>query len=172
MRRRRLHMYTTTLGALGDTSGPRIDRIPPTRPPWWRRQFRELKKIFFSPPSKCPIALFGPLGNRTCLPTTRRLAPANCESVCDLQKHPYLEQPFALPTALLYSLLASTECLLLSTDKATIFFRRGSPPPRLFCRGVCRWPCVRRRTHIVYSKTSWLDLFHRRYYRAAESHLR
>ena len=26
-----------------ETSGPRIDRIPPTRPPWWRRQFRELK---------------------------------------------------------------------------------------------------------------------------------
>ena len=131
-----------------------------------------IKKKKISPPSKCLIALFGPLGNGTCLPTTRRLAPANCESVCDLQKHPYLEQPFALPTALLYSLLASTECLLLSTDKATIFFRRGSPPPRLFCRGVCRWPCVRRRTHIVYSKTSWLDLFHRRYYRAAESHLR
>ena len=33
-------MYTTTLGALGETSGPRIDRIPSTRPPWWRRQYR------------------------------------------------------------------------------------------------------------------------------------
>ena len=26
-------MSSTTLGGLGDTSGPRIDRIPPTRPP-------------------------------------------------------------------------------------------------------------------------------------------
>ena len=39
-----------TLGDLGETSGPRIDRIPPTRPPWRRRQYRELKKInFFAP---------------------------------------------------------------------------------------------------------------------------
>ena len=26
-----------TLGELGETSGPRYDRIPPTRPPWWGR---------------------------------------------------------------------------------------------------------------------------------------
>jgi len=49
-----------TLGDLGESSGPRIDRIPPTRPPWWRRQYRELKKLIFSAPSKCPTDLFGP----------------------------------------------------------------------------------------------------------------
>ena len=52
-----------TLGAPRETSGPRIDRIPPTRPPWWRRQYRELKKLIFSAPSKCPIDLFGPVAN-------------------------------------------------------------------------------------------------------------
>ena len=56
-----------TLGGLGETSGPRIDRIPPTRPPWWRRQYRELKKLIFSPPSTCPIHRFGPVANRTVL---------------------------------------------------------------------------------------------------------
>ena len=56
-------MYCTTLDDLGETAGPRIDRIQPARPPWWDRQFRELKKLFFSPPSKCPIDLFGPLAN-------------------------------------------------------------------------------------------------------------
>jgi hypothetical protein len=50
-----------------ETSGPRIDRIPPTRPSWRRRQYRELKKLIFSAPSKCPIDLFGPLANRTTL---------------------------------------------------------------------------------------------------------
>ena len=39
-----------TIGDLGESPGPRIDRIPPTRPPWWRRQYRELKKLFFRPP--------------------------------------------------------------------------------------------------------------------------
>ena len=56
-----------TLGAPRETSGPRIDRFPPTRPPRWRRQFRELKNFFFSAPSTCPIDLFGPLANRTVL---------------------------------------------------------------------------------------------------------
>ena len=60
-------MYCTTLDDLGETAGPRIDRIQPARPPWWDRQFRELKKLIFSPPSKCPIDLFGPLANRTVL---------------------------------------------------------------------------------------------------------
>jgi hypothetical protein len=50
-----------------ETSGPRIDRIPPTHPPWWRRQFRELKKLIFSAPDKCPIDLFGPVANGTIL---------------------------------------------------------------------------------------------------------
>ena len=53
----------STLGALGETSGLRIDRIPPTRPPWWRRHYRELKKLIFSAPSKCPTDLFRPLAN-------------------------------------------------------------------------------------------------------------
>ena len=57
----------STLGNLRETSGSRIDRIPPTRPPWWRRQYRELKELIFSPLSKCPIGLFGPLANRTTL---------------------------------------------------------------------------------------------------------
>ena len=56
-----------TLGDPRETSGPRIDRLPSTRPPWWRRQYRELKKLFFSAPSKCPIVLFGPVSNRTIL---------------------------------------------------------------------------------------------------------
>ena len=50
-----------------ETSGSRTDRIPSTRPSWWDRQYRELKKLFFSPPSKCPIDLFGPVANRTIL---------------------------------------------------------------------------------------------------------
>ena len=57
----------STLGDLGETSGPRIDRIQPARTPWRRRQHRELKKLLFSPPSTCPIDLFGPLANRTIL---------------------------------------------------------------------------------------------------------
>ena len=56
-----------TKSGLRETSGPRIDRIPSTRPPWWRRQYRELNKLFFSPPRKCPIGLFGPLANRLIL---------------------------------------------------------------------------------------------------------
>ena len=56
-----------TIGGLGDTSGPRIDRIPPTRPPWRRRQYRKLKKLLFLAPGKCPIDIFGPLANRTIL---------------------------------------------------------------------------------------------------------
>ena len=56
-----------TLGGLGETSGPRIDRFPPTRPPWWDRQYRELKKLIFSAPRKCPIGLFGPLAHGTIL---------------------------------------------------------------------------------------------------------
>ena len=43
-----------------ETSGPQIDRIPSTRPSWRDRQYRKLKKLFFSPLSKCPIDLFGP----------------------------------------------------------------------------------------------------------------
>ena len=56
-----------TKSGLRETSGPRIDRIPATRPPWRRRQYREVKKLFFSAPSKCPIDLFGPAANRTTL---------------------------------------------------------------------------------------------------------
>ena len=45
-----------TLGALGETSGPRIDRIPSTRPPWWwRRQYRELKNLVFRPQIRVPL---------------------------------------------------------------------------------------------------------------------
>jgi hypothetical protein len=32
---------------------------------WWRRQNRDIKKLIFSAPSKCPIDRFGPLANRT-----------------------------------------------------------------------------------------------------------
>ena len=67
MRRRRLHMSSTDTSGLRGTSGPRIDRFPPTRPSWRDRQFRELKKLLFSPPRKCPIDLFGPVANGTIL---------------------------------------------------------------------------------------------------------
>ena len=63
--------FISTLGGPRETSGPQIDRIPPARPPWWRRQYRELKKIFFSPPSKCTIDLFGPVANGTTLERLR-----------------------------------------------------------------------------------------------------
>ena len=56
-----------TLGDPWETAGPRIDKIPLARPPWWCRQYRELKKLFFLGPSKCPIDLFGPVSNRTVL---------------------------------------------------------------------------------------------------------
>jgi hypothetical protein len=56
-----------TQNGFRETSGPRIDRIPPTRPPWRGRQYRELKKLIFSPPSTCPIDLFGPVANGTVL---------------------------------------------------------------------------------------------------------
>ena len=67
MRCRRLPTSNPTLGDPRETSGPQIDRIPSTRPSWWRRQYRELKKLFFSPPSKCAIDLFGPVANRAIL---------------------------------------------------------------------------------------------------------
>ena len=56
-----------TLNELRETSGPRIDRIPLARPTPLARQYRELKKLFFSAPSMCPIDLFGPLANGTIL---------------------------------------------------------------------------------------------------------
>ena len=52
-----------TLGVFGETSGPRIDRLPPTRPPWRRRPYRDFKKLIFLAPSKCLIDLFGPVSN-------------------------------------------------------------------------------------------------------------
>ena len=52
-----------TLSGLGETSGPRIDRIQPARPAWRDRQYRELAMLIFSPPRKCPIDIFGPLAN-------------------------------------------------------------------------------------------------------------
>ena len=54
---RRLHVYNTDPRRPQGTSGPRIDRIPPARPPWWARQYRELKKLFFSAPSNPLISL-------------------------------------------------------------------------------------------------------------------
>ena len=56
-----------TLCAPRETSGPRIDRIPPARPSWWHRRHRDIKKFLFLGPSKCPIGLFGPVSNRTIL---------------------------------------------------------------------------------------------------------
>ena len=55
----------TTSTDLRETSGPRIDRIPPTRPPWRRRQYRDIKKLIFLTPSTCPIDVFGPVASRT-----------------------------------------------------------------------------------------------------------
>ena len=70
MRRRRLPMSSTTRSDLRETSGPRINRIPPTRPSWRDRQLRqdrELKKLRFLTPSKYPSDLIGSLANRTTL---------------------------------------------------------------------------------------------------------
>ena len=64
-----------TLTDLRKASGPRLDRIQPARPSWRDRQNRELKKRVFSPPSTCPIDLFGPLANGTVL---KRLHVASC----------------------------------------------------------------------------------------------
>ena len=50
-----------------ETSSAGIDRFPLARPPWRRRQYRELKKLFFWAPSTCPIDLFGPVANRRTL---------------------------------------------------------------------------------------------------------
>ena len=44
---------------------PRQDST--ARPTPLARQYRELKKLFFSPPSKCAIDLFGPVANRAIL---------------------------------------------------------------------------------------------------------
>ena len=57
----------TTLSDLRETSGPRIDRFPSTRPPWCRRQYRDIQKLIFLAPRKRPIGTFGPLANRRIL---------------------------------------------------------------------------------------------------------
>ena len=54
-------MCTWTLGDPSGT-GPRIDRIPPTRRPW-RRQYRDIKKLIFLTPNACPADVFGPVAN-------------------------------------------------------------------------------------------------------------
>ena len=56
-----------TLGAPRETSGPRIDRFPSTRPPWCRRQYRDIQKLIFLAPRSRPICLLGPLTDRTML---------------------------------------------------------------------------------------------------------
>jgi hypothetical protein len=57
-----------TLGDPGETCGPRIDSIPPAR---LTTSAPRIKKLFFSPPNKCPIDLFGPVSNRTILKQVR-----------------------------------------------------------------------------------------------------
>ena len=52
-----------TLGAPRETSGPRIDRFPSTRPPWCRRQYRDIQKLIFLAPSTCLIDLCGSVAN-------------------------------------------------------------------------------------------------------------
>ena len=109
----------STLGDPRETSGPRIDRFSSTRPPWCRRQYRDIQKLIFSAPSKCPIDLFGPVANRTCLPTARRPTASISEWFCDLHKHPSLE---------------STAALLPSCH-------HGYPSPSTYCyRGGMRGP--------------------------------
>ena len=49
MRRRRLHASSTTQGDPRKTSGPRIDRIPSTRPPWRVVKIAKKKNSFFGP---------------------------------------------------------------------------------------------------------------------------
>ena len=86
MRRRRLHVYSTDPRRRRETSGSRTDWIPPTRPPWRRRQYRELKKLIFSAPSTCPIDLFGPLANRTVLERLHAAFRVLLASVLPLEK--------------------------------------------------------------------------------------
>ena len=71
-----------TLGDLRETSVPRIDRFPPTRPPWRVGQYRELKKLIFLAPSKCSIPLCGPVANGRIL---KRLH-AHCENLVCLSR--------------------------------------------------------------------------------------
>ena len=53
-----------TLNDPRETCGPRIDPIPPAR---LTASAPRIKKLFFSPPNKCPIDPFGPVSSRTTL---------------------------------------------------------------------------------------------------------
>jgi hypothetical protein len=60
-------MYSTTLSDPRETSGPRMDRISRRGRHGGTVNIAKLKKLVFSPPSTCPIDLFGPVANRTVL---------------------------------------------------------------------------------------------------------
>ena len=67
MRRRRLPMSSTDPRRPQRDFRAASDRIPSTRPPWWHRQYRDIKKLIFLTPSTCPIDVFGPVANRRIL---------------------------------------------------------------------------------------------------------
>ena len=130
MRRRRLRTTNTTQSDPRETSGPRIDRIPPARPPWWRRQFRELKKLIFSAPSTCPIDLFGPVANRTILAACRI-------SFCLLVSYNTLAPPRGnyFGSSLRYANSALGLCRVRARSSSECqFFAAGTPVDAALCR--------------------------------------
>ena len=88
-----MHVYRTDPSDLRETSEPRSDRIPPARPAWRARQYRELKKNIFLAPSKCRIDLFGPSANGTILKRLH-VAFVSLASVLQYASSTFLQQLF------------------------------------------------------------------------------
>ena len=113
-----------TLSDPGETSGPWIDRIPPSRPSWRDRQYRELKKNFFSPPSKCPIDLFGPLANGR---TLERLHVASLKASASIRSSLCKGLAFSLSASLisLHSTTAHRHCVAAALAERADTFKRA-----------------------------------------------
>ena len=58
--------------------------------PCWDRQYRE-STIFFSPPSKCPTNLFGPVSNRAILKQLHVTSRSSSQNPCRRSATPRLE---------------------------------------------------------------------------------
>ena len=69
----------------GAPSGPNYTLFSGVDRLWWRRQFRELKKLIFSAPGTCPIALSGPVANGAIL---KRLQVAQLVKLVCLSRSP------------------------------------------------------------------------------------
>ena len=93
---RRLHVYSTDpRRPLGDLRAPNR-QDPPTRPSWRDRQYRELKKLIFLAPGKCPIDLSGLLANGTIL--KRLHERSGCLLVSYTASWPDSPRPFNIAT--------------------------------------------------------------------------